>query len=63
MNNKIYIFIGSKKDFENFLDEKITQAENLQRQLNNEKARAKILHSFRRACICLQMKIQRFRER
>ena len=29
MNNKIYIFIGSKKDFENFLDEKITQGDEI----------------------------------
>lgn len=27
MNNKIYIFIGSKKDFENFLDEKIIEGD------------------------------------
>ncbi len=29
MNNKIYIFIGSKKDFENFLDKKITQGDEI----------------------------------
>ena len=29
MNNKIYVFIGSKKDFENFLDEKITADEDI----------------------------------
>ena len=29
MNNKIYIFIGSKKDFESFLDEKISEDEEI----------------------------------
>lgn len=29
MNNKIYIFIGSKKDFESFLDEKIAADEDI----------------------------------
>ena len=29
MNNKIYIFIGSKKDFEKFLDEKIVEGEEI----------------------------------
>ena len=29
MNNKIYVFIGSKKDFENFLDEKIPEGEDI----------------------------------
>lgn len=29
VNNKIYIFIGSKKDFENFLDKKISKGEEI----------------------------------
>ena len=29
MNNKIYIFIGSKKDFESFLDEKIIEGDDI----------------------------------
>lgn len=29
MNNKIYIFIGSKKDFEKFLDEKIPEGDDI----------------------------------
>lgn len=29
MNNKIYIFIGSKKDFESFLDEKIVEGDEI----------------------------------